>query len=481
LGNLKKSKYMIPYKAFSWINNYNDLQERRLLMVLQNKRALVMVLVMVLSFSQAGYAMQDAKYPYEEANMGKRMGLSISTIAKSFFTFGALISQAEGISPLPRHADGAEPHLGTPFQLNKMTLDLEDGATLAVTGLGDNNIAGVWWFSGTRANPFSEVVSRIVSPDGTTGSPEFNVSYYTSFPGHKFPSAIGCHNYFGVAWPDQVEVGDEGIIGRVYFENGTSTTPRPFTVSQDPRASLRDPSVGCLSNGNFIFVWRSVPYEPNDVGIFGRIFSPSGRAVTDTVSINAITVGKQSVPFVLGLKDGSFFVTWNSGFNLIGQSFENNGNPRGKEIIIHSAARPLAPARGAQFLNNGDIIIVYKNEPGRLVSRILRNGVPGDEFLIALGAGAFGVTTSSQTGLALVAYGAETGRGIVGQFFFFDGTPTKPFNISPLGEVPSVTSLTNGRNFFVAWNEKEAAFSKIKGREVSLQLPSRISSPYYRD
>ena len=106
-----------------------------------------------------------------------------------------------------------------------------------------------------------------------------------------------------------------GIYARLYSPQGAALSGE-FLVNQFTPYDQRNPSVAALAGGGFVVVWvsqqqRAVAsaFEPGSVDVFGRVFGPSGTPVGDEFLVN-IGTNTCISPRVAGGLDGGFMVVW---------------------------------------------------------------------------------------------------------------------------------------------------------------------------
>ncbi|MCE3231262.1 MAG: hypothetical protein K0R52_1190 [Alphaproteobacteria bacterium] len=431
-------------------------------MTLPSKRTLMIALLMATSFSQGAYSMESHKEDSGyHSSIGKKS--SVSTVTKTLVYGLALLSKPDLASA------ALTPTLGTEFQVNP-TFGIS--SSVAAAGLNNGNVVLTW------RDSTNNQVARIFTPNGTAITNEFNVST-TPITYISFPYIVGCNNYFAVTW------GAGPILARIFSTNGTAATT-PFIVNQTSYTSMGGPNVGCLTNGNFVFGWAVS--SVGNYRIPGRIFSPTGTAVTSELNFNQITTNSQSNLFVLGLSNGDFFVNWYSplsgNYRTVGRFFLSDGTPKGNEITINqNTTAPTGSSFSAQ-LTNGNIITIRPSGGSNLLGRIIQNEVPiGNEFpILNITAQVnYNGVAALTDGTALVAWDDGSGTSM-GRFFSSNGTAlTDQFSIPTTNEGGStfVTRLANG-GALVAWGDTNR-FNNLYARTVTLvnttSSPTSTTSP----
>ncbi len=120
-------------------------------------------------------------------------------------------------------------------------------------------------------------------------------------------------------------LGRQRIYGRVLGPDGTFATG-DLPVSVGPGEHQLEANVAVLRGGNVVVVWSSYRQEGANYDVYGRIFSPSGEALTDEFRVNAeLGLGRRS-PTVAALGDG-FVVAW-IGERVVGQRHDRDASGR---------------------------------------------------------------------------------------------------------------------------------------------------------
>jgi Ca2+-binding RTX toxin-like protein len=101
----------------------------------------------------------------------------------------------------------------------------------------------------------------------------------------------------------QSEGGDGGVALKV-FDGNDVQIGTTVNVSSNPTALQSSANITRLIDGNLVVTWRD--YSNSDRGLHARIFSESGVAVTDEISISKDT----NTASVAALDNGGFAVTW---------------------------------------------------------------------------------------------------------------------------------------------------------------------------
>ncbi|WP_210211584.1 hypothetical protein, partial [Azospirillum griseum] len=124
---------------------------------------------------------------------------------------------------------------------------------------------------------------------------------------------------FVVAWGsvNQDSGGTWGSYFQRYDASGAkvgSETRANVTVASDQYQVVP----AALADGGFAFVWQSLGQDGSDYGVYARFFNADGTARTGEVQINQTTAGRQDLPTLERLADGSLIAAWRS-YDATGQ------------------------------------------------------------------------------------------------------------------------------------------------------------------
>jgi hypothetical protein len=215
-----------------------------------------------------------------------------------------------------------------------------------------------------------------------------------------------------------------------------------------------------------------------------QIFNASGSKFGGEILVNTSTSGAQLDPWVAGLSDGSFVVTWQdepAGVDTDGdiraQIFDANGGTSGGEILVNTTTAGEQYDPTATMLSDGRFVVTWTDSSGSggdtsgdaLRGQVFNaNGTKsGVEFLINT------TTAGNQQGQAIAPLGdgrfvvawadfSKTGgdkdKGAIrAQVFNPDGSKSgKEFLVNTTTKdtqtSPTITTLLDGR-FVVAWSD----------------------------
>ena len=124
-------------------------------------------------------------------------------------------------------------------------------------------------------------------------------------------------------------------------------------------------AIARLANERFVVVWES-DSGPNRADVFAQLFSSSGARFGVNFPVSAGR-GKQTVPAVAALTDGSFVVVWvsdtqNPNGTVYGQLFAANGTYLGRPFRIGDPSSAQATPQ-VSALSDGGFVVVWASSP----------------------------------------------------------------------------------------------------------------------
>ena len=215
------------------------------------------------------------------------------------------------------------------------------GSNASVAELENGNLAVIWQQT-EKGWPYTDVVGAIIDTDGNRIQTISNITGET-VDWQNDPSVAALKNGgFVVTWEIDVNTDslveiDRDVQFRIFSANGTAVTSVK-TVSPETDGSQYTPDVATLDDGNFVIVWGSERGANASLeNIYGRIFTPSGSAVTDRFEVDSFPTSSadQVFPSVAATQDGGFYVAWGSHTSqLYGQRFDEDGKMVGNYTVL---------------------------------------------------------------------------------------------------------------------------------------------------
>jgi len=228
-----------------------------------------------------------------------------------------------------RRYDASGAPQGTPFAVNATSAQGAYHPEVDVDGLGDFVVAWGSFSSGIWA--------RQLDPAGAPLGPEIAVSTTLN---QEVDVAADADGDFVVVWRDGSFLGGDVFAQRVGADGVAAGGP--LTVQA---GALQYPRVGMADDGRFVVAWTDTAgVDGSDAGVFARLYTPSGSAVSGAFQVNEITTEDQGDrgPGVSMAPDGTFVITWWDDFFtptcrtcVRARRFDAAGSPLGGEFKVN--------------------------------------------------------------------------------------------------------------------------------------------------
>ena len=152
---------------------------------------------------------------------------------------------------------------------------------------------------------------------------------------------------FAVVW---------GLLGGgALFAQSVIRQGGEFQVNQHTFNNQYDPSVAVEADGDFVVTWTDSVLEATGAkGIWARLYTSAGSAVTGEFHVNTYTLSNQHKSAVASETNGDFVVVWQSlqqggtfnSYTIFGQRFTSAGTRRWRRVPgQHLHRLLLAPAQ----------------------------------------------------------------------------------------------------------------------------------------
>ncbi len=213
--------------------------------------------------------------------------------------------------------------LGT-FRVNEQGAGDQENAKVAMLKNGGAVFA---WQGGKYG--FQRIYARFLAANGTFATGDILVNTYTNSQQINPAVAALPDGNAVVVWSS---FGQDGSLQGVYGQRLSATGQKlgaEFAINQTTSLNQRTPAVSALANGSFVVAWISEKFrgsilntdpagripdrtsgvELYDVGVFARLYDPSGKALGNEFQINTHS-NVCANPAVSGAADGGFAVVW---------------------------------------------------------------------------------------------------------------------------------------------------------------------------
>lgn len=208
------------------------------------------------------------------------------------------------------------------FLVNKITKGDQNQPVVVALPLGGFVIS---WTSFATDGSDSEVMAQRFNNNGTRLDKNFQVNTRTAnfqvLPAITFLSNGG----FVIAWQSVQQNGFADIFGQRFNPNG-SRAGREFRINTHT-ANWQERPVICSIENALVAFWESAEQDGSGRGIFGRIYSMLGKAITKEFRANTTRQGDQAFPSLAGSPDGRRFMAFWSAFSPNGLDSEIIGRP----------------------------------------------------------------------------------------------------------------------------------------------------------
>ncbi|HEX8257295.1 MAG TPA: putative Ig domain-containing protein [Allosphingosinicella sp.] len=206
-------------------------------------------------------------------------------------------------------ADGAR--AGAEFRINATTAGYQQLSSMAATG-EDSFV--VTWLSRPGSRDIA-VARRFSAVDGTPLGGEIVLDPATTGSVGQPDIAARADGSWLAVWTrsDGAYQETSHVYAQRFYANGT----RAGTIFQVDRAAadgVFSPSVTALAGGGYVVAWtvRGAADDPSETGIHARLFSAGGAALGPEFRVNAAVADYQIHPDVTALAHGGFAIGWTS-------------------------------------------------------------------------------------------------------------------------------------------------------------------------
>ncbi|MEP6994523.1 MAG: hypothetical protein ABI968_08395 [Acidobacteriota bacterium] len=274
-----------------------------------------------------------------------------------------------------RRFDSAGEGRGAEFQVNTSTAGDQTGADLAVDPSG--SFVVVWQKDGTTE---SAILARRYGSAGNPIGSEIEVA----FAGITPRVAIDAAGALVVVWAVHANpMGNAGldVYARRYDANGVPQGAG-FLVNTATDFDQFQPSVAMSPSGAFVVSWADLNFSIPHFRIFARSYDGSGKSRGSQFPVDTDSPLDQGNPDVAA---GDFVVVWATD-TIVGQRFDDVGNPQGPRFPISTQTVAFEPSVGADA--DGNFTVAWVGEgsvpTGIYARHYFATGAPtGADFLVA--------------------------------------------------------------------------------------------------
>ncbi|PWC32012.1 calcium-binding protein, partial [Azospirillum sp. TSO22-1] len=201
----------------------------------------------------------------------------------------------------------------------------------SVTGLPDNGFAMAFETSGVCKE-------QRFAADGTGTTQPFTIGQYSGYYAIG-PRIAALHDGGQVAvWLKNGATSE--IMGRIIAPNGTAMSAE-FAIGPVGSTEQVMPQVAVLADGGFVVTWPVQGLDGSGWGIFARRYDAAGAAMGNYFQVNTTAGYDQTASTVTALADGGFAFAWTSsggqdgaGLGVYAQRYDAAGNKVGSEARV---------------------------------------------------------------------------------------------------------------------------------------------------
>ncbi|WP_406694269.1 hypothetical protein V5E97_24640 [Singulisphaera sp. Ch08] len=297
----------------------------------------------------------------------RNVGRTCERLGKRLRYFSAEVSQLETRTLLSNTGLGPETRINsTVAGIQQFSLQSNESVAVDVHG---NIIAA--WTSPNANGSGSKIVARRVDSEGNPLGAEFVVNTTTTGLSLNPVVAASDGDKFVVAWEARGNSRDQsgwGVYARVYSTNGTALTDE-ILVNTSAVGNQRNPSVDWLSSDSFVVSWSGAGQGMQQTA-FSRIFQGSGAPLTGEIRLSSFPKGGQRDVAVVALAGGDFQAVWRGqgagdSNGLFSRQFDDHGHPLGPEFRVNTARRAREEQPALAVVDN-QVIISWQSINNRL-------------------------------------------------------------------------------------------------------------------
>ncbi|SIO65013.1 hypothetical protein SAMN05444166_7531 [Singulisphaera sp. GP187] len=271
----------------------------------------------------------------------RNVGRTRERRGKSLRYFTAEVSQLEIRTLLSSDVLGPETRINsTVAGIQQFSVQSDKSVAVDVHG----NIIATWTSPNANGRG-SEIVARRVDAEGNPLGAEFVVNTTTTSLNRNPVVAASDDDKFVVAWEARGNSQDQsgwGVYARVYSNDGTALTDE-ILVNASTTGNQRDPSVDWLTSDSFVVSWSGAGQGMQQTA-FSRIFQSSGTPLTGETRLSGFAKGGQRDVAVVALPGGDFQAVWQGqgagdSNGIFSRQFDALGHPLGREFRVNTARR----------------------------------------------------------------------------------------------------------------------------------------------
>ncbi|MCA9012609.1 MAG: hypothetical protein KDB01_22815, partial [Planctomycetaceae bacterium] len=238
-------------------------------------------------------------------------------------------------------------------------------ANQAVAGLPNGGFVSVWESLAQDGSGWG-VYGQTFDESGNRVGTEFRINQQTRFSQQAPSVDVSADGRFVVAWQSFHQDGSvNSVIARIFNADGSAAT-NEFLVNQTTRGIQGNADVSFLKNGNLVVTWHGRG-NGDRFGVFARVFSSTGGAVTNEFGVSEFTKGLQYDPTIAGDSTGGFWVAWSGRTSgdlraISARRFTADGTPLGGQFRVNQYTKHLQDRPAIAASDDGRVLIGWQSQ-----------------------------------------------------------------------------------------------------------------------
>jgi len=338
------------------------------------KRILAVLLIVMLVaggllLGSVFFRTSDGPFQISEHSKGEQMWPSVAAFKQDGRFVVAWASNHDRDSGLDIYArlyDSKGAELASPIAVNSTTSG--DQETPAIATLSDGRFVVVWNSDGQDGDGWGIYAQRYAADASPQGA-EFLVNTLHFRGKQVMPVIVALQDdSFVIAWSGEGEDDDSGVFAQVFDSSGKRVL-RTTTVNPNPKGQQGNPDICVAGDDGFVVAWEDeTDVKGGHWGILLQLFSADGHKRGEAFLANTHTQGRQRYPAVASLQDGRFVAAWTSegqdgsGRGVYGQLFTSTGKKAGEEFIVNTTREGDQWIPAATGFPGGAFVVLWMSD-----------------------------------------------------------------------------------------------------------------------
>ncbi|VVO24862.1 hypothetical protein PS723_04515 [Pseudomonas fluorescens] len=267
-----------------------------------------------------------------------------------------------GAGVFAQRYDSSGSVMGGEVRVNSSTLDSQQQP--AVSALSAGGYVVSWMSYSQETNSWDIYVQRYDATGAVVGGEERVNTSTANSQGDPAVVVLADGGYV-VTWVSEGQDGSgDGIYSQRYDASGAAVGGEVRVNSSTVESQLR-PSIGALSDGDYVVSWMSRGQDGSGWGIYAQRYDTGGAAVGGEVRVNSTTASDQQSPSVAGLADGGYLVSWMSSeqdgstTGIYLQRYDASGTAQGGEVRVNTVTDNEQQSPSVAALADGGYVVSW--------------------------------------------------------------------------------------------------------------------------